>query len=140
MLNKILVEKDWITKAGLRAVCVVVSFENGPHHRCGYVAVQKGHKLFGAHYDAVEVDVHGGLTFSELNNDNYPVASDENWWFGFDCAHGCDGEITPSLYTPGQEGSQEGSQEKGHQEGNQEEDNQEGSERKEITWPKKKRI
>lgn len=48
-------------------------------HRCGYVTVPKGHVLHGAHYDDPNIDIHGGLTYSE--------ASDEGWKFGFDCGH-----------------------------------------------------
>lgn len=40
-----LVEKDWITKAGLRAV--VISFR---HHRCGYVGISGEHPLYEIKY------------------------------------------------------------------------------------------
>lgn len=33
-------------------------------------------------------DVHGGLTYSSYS-ETYPVAAEDVWWFGFDCAH-CD--------------------------------------------------
>ena len=39
------VEKNWITKAGLRAVVIA-----GSCHRCGYVGVGQNHKLYGVHY------------------------------------------------------------------------------------------
>ena len=39
-------EKDWVTRAGLRAVCL---FANNSH-RCGYVAVDKSHPLYGMEY------------------------------------------------------------------------------------------
>jgi hypothetical protein len=38
------VEKDWTTKAGLRAVVIA------HRHRCGYVGVPQGHPLFGVDY------------------------------------------------------------------------------------------
>lgn len=78
------IEKDWKTEAGLRAV--VVATDMG--HRCGYVAVTRGHATFGKDYYEVTVDVHGGLTYSEIDN-YYPVKTEasEVWWFGFDCAH-----------------------------------------------------
>ena len=38
--------KDWVTKAGLRAI---VLFVHGSHH-CGYVGVTKGHPLYGVPY------------------------------------------------------------------------------------------
>ncbi len=40
------VECDWTTKAGLRAVCCWVRTS----HRCGYVAVPPGHRLYGVAY------------------------------------------------------------------------------------------
>jgi hypothetical protein len=41
------IEKDWATKAGLRAACLFVN----DSHRCGYVGVPKGHPLFGVEYN-----------------------------------------------------------------------------------------
>lgn len=88
------VEKDWMTESGLRAVVVVQDFGN----RCGYVAVPKGATTYGEHYDDVQVDVHGGLTFSE-RGDTYPVEADDVWWFGYDCAHYGDAR-DPTLMSP----------------------------------------
>lgn len=34
-------------------------------------------------------DVHGSLTFSGDGKKGYPAAGEDEWWFGFDCAH-CD--------------------------------------------------
>lgn len=45
-----MVEKDWITKAGLRAVCYVCSRGGRKKHRCGYVEVPQGHPLYGVAY------------------------------------------------------------------------------------------
>ena len=81
-----IVEKDWITESGLRAVVVMA------HHgcRCGYVGVPKDHNLYGVEYsdlyDDFYPEVHGGLTYSRDSSSNYPVESDL-WWFGYDCAH-----------------------------------------------------
>lgn len=47
----------------------------------GYVAVPKGHPWFGVDYDSIWADVHGGLTYGEMEGDLYVV--------GFDTAH-CD--------------------------------------------------
>lgn len=77
-----MIEKDWITDAGLRAV--VVALHLG--HRCGYVAVPHGHAAYGKGYDDVDVEVHGGLTYADGESD-YPAESDGAWWFGYDCAH-----------------------------------------------------
>lgn len=43
-MNTFTVEKDWTTKAGLRAVVTL------NRHRCGYVAVPRGHVLHGVEY------------------------------------------------------------------------------------------
>lgn len=61
--------------------CKVILTEMG--HRCGYVAVPKGHSTYGRNYDDIPVDVHGGLTYSSEGTDG-------NYWLGFDCAHSCD--------------------------------------------------
>lgn len=47
---------------------------------CGYVCVPKGHPWHGVHYDQIDVDVHGGLTFSELTENGF-------WIIGFDWGH-----------------------------------------------------
>lgn len=41
------VERDWITKAGLRAVCTM---NETMGHRCGYVAIPPSHPLYGKSY------------------------------------------------------------------------------------------
>ena len=65
----------------------------------GYVAVPPGHPLFGKHYDEVEVNIHGGLTYSGMSEnfdeseDLETIDDDSNtvphgWWvFGFDTLH-----------------------------------------------------
>ena len=85
------IEKDWISEAGLRCVCLIVEYGT---HRCGYVEVGKDSPLFGLDYDQVPVECHGGLTYSseKEGRDDYPVKSD-GWWFGFDCWHADDGLI-----------------------------------------------
>lgn len=68
---------------------------------CGYVAVPPGHPFHGRDHDAVDVRVHGRLTFAEPCMDGeLPVAPRDRichaptsgefhtvWWFGFDCGH-----------------------------------------------------
>ena len=64
---------------------------------CGYVGVSEGHQYFGKDNDIPNVDVHGGLTFSDACHDSgdehgichVPSTGepDHVWWFGFDCAH-----------------------------------------------------
>lgn len=46
---------------------------------CGYVYIPATHPMWGVHYDEAELTVHGGLTYSE--------SEDDAWCFGFDCAH-----------------------------------------------------
>lgn len=86
--------------------CVVVFSFLG--HRCGYVAVNPDHPLFGIHYNQdikvillgqeikllSLINVHGGITYSELSHHrNYPMPQfDKVWYFGFDCAHSLDGK------------------------------------------------
>jgi hypothetical protein len=50
---------------------------------CGYVRVPEGHPAERKHYDDVEVDVHGGLTFR-------CKAKEGGSWFGFDTGHAGD--------------------------------------------------
>lgn len=68
-------EKEWTTEAGLKAIVIATPMG----HRCGYVSVPAEHPLHGKHYDDVDVEVHGGLTYSDER--------DGLWWFGYDCAH-----------------------------------------------------
>jgi len=68
-------EKEWVTRAGLKAR--VILYNN--KYRCGYVCVPSWSKLNKVNYDDVDVDVHGGLTFSDWQCDD--------WAFGFDCDH-----------------------------------------------------
>lgn len=115
-MSKFTVEKDWITKAGFRAV--VILGKRGS--RCGYVGLPKEHRLYGASYSEphpalsfpsdepvgkrgiislicaskesaspdIVFDVHGSLTYSG-GGDKYPVKSNL-WWFGYDCSHSGD--------------------------------------------------
>lgn len=51
----------------------------------GYVRIPQGHPWFGLGYDAIDADVHGGLTYSGGNEG----------WIGFDTLHS--GDIWPGL-------------------------------------------
>ena len=55
---------------------------------CGYVGVGEEHPLYKIHYDDIEIEVHGGLTFSSCDLPYDGVS--EVWWLGFDCAHAGD--------------------------------------------------
>jgi hypothetical protein len=53
----------------------------------GYVAIPKGHRCHGSNYDWFndrDVEVHGGLTYSELDKET------GEWVVGFDCNHAND--------------------------------------------------
>jgi hypothetical protein len=70
---------------------------------CGYVAVPPGHSAHGQDYDNVDVEVHGGLTYSHACRGHIchvpqPGEPADVFWFGFDCAHGGDG--VPFSYWP----------------------------------------
>ena len=91
-------KRQWTDEAtGLP--CLIVRAE-GMGHLCGYVGVPEGHPLFKVHYASVEmdIDVHGGLTFSDMCADTEdeskcvchvanPGQPEHVWWFGFDCHH-----------------------------------------------------
>ncbi len=67
--------------------CVIKKTPMG--HLCGYVGVDKDHPYYQMHYDDVDVDVHGGLSFAgELDDSGL-------WFFGFDCAHA--GDYVPQM-------------------------------------------
>ena len=51
-------------------------------HRCGYVGVPSGHRLYGVHYDKLySIDCHGGLTFAEEGSADSPFFAGY-WWIG----------------------------------------------------------
>jgi hypothetical protein len=58
-------------------------------HLNGYVAIPKGHRCHGKHYDNLDVEVHGGLTYSEQDKET------DEWVVGFDCSHA--GDMSPKL-------------------------------------------
>lgn len=85
------VEREW-KHAGL-SCAVVQGREAG--NRCGYVRVPLGHSFYGKNYDELDLDVHGGLTFAEVE----PCTEHEDgqgYWFGFDCAHAGDASYDPN--------------------------------------------
>jgi len=62
---------------------------------CGYVGVPPTHPLHGKRYGEVDLEVHGGLTYSDACHGHIchtpkPGEGDDVWWFGFDCAHAFD--------------------------------------------------
>lgn len=64
-------------------------------HWCAYVAVPPGHPAHGKEYDAIDIEVHGGLTYGAECQGHIchipPKGEPDNvWWLGFDCGHCCD--------------------------------------------------
>lgn len=58
----------------------------------GYVAIPKGHRVWGIFYDKApleHIEVHGGLTYADEDKET------GEWVFGFDCSHG--GDFSPRL-------------------------------------------
>lgn len=84
------IEREWL-HAGLK--CTVVQAREASN-RCGYVRVPPSHPLHGKSYDDADVDVHGGLTFADIE----PCTEEDGtgWWFGFDCAHWQDALFDPN--------------------------------------------
>lgn len=85
------VEREWKYK-GL-SCAVVQAREAG--NRCGYVRVPPGHPAYQQDYNDVPVEVHGRLTFANLE----PCTEHEDgqgWWLGFDCAHFDDAMYDPA--------------------------------------------
>ena len=56
-------------------------------HLCGYLDIPLTHKYSGKDTYDVDVDCHGGVTYSKQEN--------EKWCIGFDCAHSWD--YVPSI-------------------------------------------
>jgi len=79
-------EKIWVC-CGFK--CVAMALESG--HRCGYVGIPKRNHLYEFDYNESTFDsitVHGGLTYSAKNTNDYPIVTKQKlWFFGFDCAH-----------------------------------------------------
>lgn len=66
-------------------------FRSGCGWGNGYVVVFKGHPSYGKSYHDLDVNVHGGLTFSHPANEiDWPEITQEmkdGWIFGFDTCH-----------------------------------------------------
>ena len=60
-------------------------------HWNGYVRIPDTHPCFGKGYDDIDVNVHGGLTYSDDHFPNYSsVTKDGYWILGFDTGHAWD--------------------------------------------------
>lgn len=76
-------EPDLLQFTELGFACSIEKKSMG--HLCGYVDLPPKHPDFGKHYDNIDVNVHGELTFGKLVGGN--------WRIGFDCGH-C-GDLIP---------------------------------------------
>ena len=66
------------------------------HHRlghlCGYIGVPQEHPFYGVNYDDIDIEAHGGLTYSDEGSglgkkvEQFEV-NEQLWFLGFDCAH-----------------------------------------------------
>jgi hypothetical protein len=81
---------EWRHESGLP--CLIVRNFTGAW--CGYVGVGREHPDYERPYKHIDVDVHGGLTYSDrcqgqgqICHEAGPGEPDEMWWVGFDCAH-----------------------------------------------------
>jgi hypothetical protein len=70
-------EKEW-EHAGLK--CKVTFTRQS--HRCGYVTVPKDHIAYGKSYEDLAIDVHGGLTYGDIDS-----KKPDEQTFGVDCTH-----------------------------------------------------
>lgn len=90
---------DDVLATGEHAGLEWVVAHNGFGHRCGYAKVLPGHPYYGKGYmddETSSIEVHGGLTFAEADENCGKGGPDNGWWFGFDCAHDGD-DPDPSL-------------------------------------------
>lgn len=60
---------------------------------CGYVKIPNSHPAFGKDYESLDINVHGGLSFSDVTLPQYP--SEKVWYIGFDCSHA--GDLCPAM-------------------------------------------
>src|SRR3972149_9521935 len=68
----------------------------GPVSLCAYVGVPMDHSLAYQKYQDIDLDCHGGLTFSQVGDGIKWEAG--YWWLGWDYAHF--GDRTYPLYQP----------------------------------------
>ena len=75
---------------------MVVSYGS---HPCAYVQVPEGHPFHGKHYDKININCHGGVTFSG-NFRRHPsrfLIEREGYWIGWDYAHAGDFTVYPEI-------------------------------------------
>jgi hypothetical protein len=92
-----IVENTWLKKDLPKSMLNSLAFDVGWGN--GYVIVPKEHPIYKIHYDNINVDINGGLTFSRLvedliksnwkgfDNITIPEELKNGWIVGFDTAH-----------------------------------------------------
>jgi hypothetical protein len=60
-------------------------------HYCGYVGVPREHPAYGKSYQDIDVEVHGGMSYSHTCEGDIchvpaPGMPADVWWLGFACA------------------------------------------------------
>lgn len=58
----------------------------------GYVLITKNHPAYMKRYYELDIDCHGGLSFSDFASHKN---LDDGWFIGFDCAHA--GDLVPNF-------------------------------------------
>jgi hypothetical protein len=81
-----MIERMWFTGSGYRAIVIF----NDTGHRCGYVEIPRSHPCYEKEYSNIDVNVHGGLTYSAHVNEMPYDTPEEFWVLGFDCIHSSD--------------------------------------------------
>jgi len=83
-MRKNIVESDFYYK-GYEIICTFT----GLGHRCGYVVIPKGHRLYGMDISKVNELIQGycGITWADYGR---PCHKNDEWVIGFDCGHICD--------------------------------------------------
>jgi hypothetical protein len=105
-------EPDRVDFRHAKLPCLLLRNNRGGNW-CGYVGVPATHPDYGRHYNDVDVECHGGLTYADACDGSrichvpQPGEPDDAWWFGFDCHHAFD--VAPGFdarydyHIPGQE-------------------------------------
>ena len=67
----------------------------GPCSLCAYIGVPNGHPFYGKDCSDLDIDCHGGLTFSAEAHGKWPEGY---WWFGWDYGHYGDAVFYDKFY------------------------------------------
>ncbi len=74
---------------------ITIMVLQGPNSVCAYLGMPKDHPTAGKHYDDVDLDCHGGLTFGKVGDGN---RWDKHlYWYGWDYSHAGDALSGPGM-------------------------------------------